>query len=255
MVKTDIIVEARTTSNRLPRKIIKEILGRPVIELMIERLKRISNVNDIIIATTTNKEDDIIEKISKKNDVLCFRGSENDVLGRVLEAAKKFNTDVIVEITGDNPLIDKSISESVIKFFLDNLETYDFVSNDVGCYNENFKFNLSLGFNVKVFKTSLLNSVNKKTNNPVDREHVVNYILQNLKNYKIYNLEPEESLRRPDLRFTLDYIEDYQVIKAIYENLYTKNINFEAKDIIDFLDANPDIKKLNSGCSQEKYKY
>ena len=255
MFKTDIIVEVRTTSNRLPGKVIKKIIDRPVIELMIERLKRINNIQDIIIATTLNSDDDIIVNISKENKVKCYRGSENDVLGRVLCAAEKNNTDIIVEITGDNPLIDPYISELMINFFTKNHLKYDYISNDVGCYDDKIKFNLALGLNVKIFKTSLLKKVSKLTTNPVDREHVVNYILQNSNTYKIHNYEVEKIYQRPDLRFTLDYQEDFELIKNVYENLYHKKNDFNAKDIINFLDLNPKIKKLNSNCIQNQYTY
>jgi spore coat polysaccharide biosynthesis protein SpsF len=255
MFKTDIIVEVRTTSNRLPGKAIKKIINRPVIELMIERLKRISNVQDIIIATTVNTDDDVIEKISNKNKVKCFRGSENDVLGRVLLAANKYNTDIIVEITGDNPLIDPHISELIIEFFIKNNLKYDYVSNDVGCYDNKISFNLALGLNVKIFKTSLLKKVSELTINPVDREHVVNYILQNSDKYKIHNYEVEKVYQRPDLRFTLDYQEDFELIRHVYENLYLKKNDFNAKDIIGFLDDNPKIKQLNHKCIQNQYTY
>ena len=167
MLKKDVIVEVRTNSNRLPGKVIKKILERPVIDLMIERLKKIKNIQDIILATTINKDDDIIEEIAFKNKIGCFRGSENDVLGRVVKATKQYNTNIIVEITGDNPLIDPKISESMIDFFVKNMSKYDYVSNDVGCYNDQVKFNLSLGLNVKIFKTTLLSEVEKLTSNSV----------------------------------------------------------------------------------------
>ena len=154
--KIDIIVEARTHSKRLPGKLIMKILGRPTLELMIERLKRIKKINDIIIATTTNKDDDIIEEIAKKNNVKFFRGSEEDVLGRVVEAINFFKTDIVVQITGDNPLVDKKIAEELISFFLDNYKKYDFICNDAGIYNSKFIKEYPMGLNIKVFKSSVL---------------------------------------------------------------------------------------------------
>ena len=253
--KIDIIVEARLSSKRLPHKVMLKAIGRPLLDLMIERLKKINFVDNIIIATTTNKEDDEIVNLAQNNGVIFFRGSENDVLGRVACAAKENKSDVIVQITGDNPLVDKKITEDLIKFYIANQDKYDFASNDCGCVNSRFKKTFSLGLSTKVFSSSLLFKIEKITNHPIDREHVVNYIIKNYKKYRIYDFKAKDEYFRPDLRFTLDYLEDYKVIKLIYENLYIKNQNFSAINIFNFLDANPNIKKMNSHCVQKEYEY
>ena len=253
--KIDIIVEARLFSTRLPGKVMLKVLKRPLLALMIERLKQINFVENIIIATTTNKIDDEIVNLANNSGVKFFRGSESDVLGRVVGAAKENKTDIIVQITGDNPLVHKEIVENIIKFYTANQDKYDFVSNDAGIYNDAFKQEFPMGLNTKVFASSLLFDVEKITTNLVDREHVVNYILKNCNKYRVHNFKAENRYCRPDLRFTLDYPEDYKVIKLIYENLYEKDKNFSAIDIFDFLDKNPDIKKMNSHRKQQKYNY
>jgi len=253
--KIDIIVEARLSSKRLPKKVLLKVLERPLLDLMIERLKKISFAEDIIVATTTNKNDDEIANLAKNSGVKFFRGSENDVLGRVVGAAKENKTDIIVQITGDNPLVDKEVVENIIKYYTTNQDKYDFVSNDVGIYNDTFKQEFPMGLNTKVFSSSLLSDIEKITNNPVDREHVPNYILKNYNKYRVKNFKAENKYCRPDLRFTLDYLEDFKVIKSIYENLYKKNKNFTAIDIFNFLDKNPKIKKINSHRKQQKYNY
>ena len=253
--KIDIIVEARSNSKRLPGKILMKILDRPVIDLMIERLKRINLINDIIIATTTNEDDDIIEKIAKKNNIRCFRGSEEDVLGRVTKAINFFKTDIVVQITGDNPLVDKDLTEELISFFLENDKKYDFICTDAGIYNSKFKKEYPMGLNIKVFKSSILIDVEKKTKNKIDREHVVNYILKNSERFNILSYKAAPKFCRQDIRLTLDYIEDFNVIKLVYENLYSKNKNFNIGDVFNFLDKNLEIKNLNSNRSQKVYKY
>ena len=255
MQRIDIIVEARMTSKRLPGKVALEILGRPILDLMIERLKKIKNANNIIIATTKNSIDDKIEKIATNNNVLCFRGSENDVLKRVLLAAEKNKTDIIVEITGDNPLIDFKISNKIIEFFISNQNKYDYVSNDAALYNNNFGASCIIGFNTKVFTSKILKKVDSLTDHPTDREHVVNFILNNEDIFKIHNYESEEKFNRKDIRLTLDYPEDYQIIKKIFEELYPLNNDFSAGDIIEYLDKNPKVKNINKNCVQQKYKY
>ena len=252
--KIDIIVEARTHSKRLPGKVLMKILDRPVIELIIERLKKIEKVNDIIIATTIKKNDDILE-LAKKNGVKCFRGSEDDVLGRVTKAINFFKTDIVVQITGDNPLVDKNLTEELILFFLKNQDKYDFICTDAGIYNSKFKKEYPMGLNIKVFKSSILIDAEKKTKNSLDREHVVNYILKNSDQFKILSYKAPPKLCRQDIRLTLDYMEDFKVIKLVYENLYPKNNNFDIYEIVNFLDKNSEIKNLNSNCNQKVYKY
>ena len=253
-LKIDIIVEARMTSTRLPGKVLLPIVEKPALELMIERLRRVTNASEIIVATTTNKSDDKIVELAHKNNVQCYRGSEDDVLKRVLESAQLFNTDVIVEITGDNPLADPVLIDNMINKFVKLKDTVDFMSNDVGCYNDNVKFEFPLGLNVKIFKTSVLNSVETKAKRSVDREHVVNYILKNMDQYRVYNYTPSGYYARPDLRFTMDYHEDYFLIKQVYEGLYKCNKNFTSADIIEFLDRNPEVKNINIDCVQNRYR-
>jgi len=252
--QVDIIVEARMTSSRLPGKILLEAVNKPLLELMIERLRKIKIVDNVIIATTSNTNDDIIVSLCERLNVPFFRGSENDVLGRVVETAQKFKTDIIVEITSDNPLVDPALTEKVIAEFLRKSDQFDFLSNDMGCYSNNYKITYPLGLcNTKVFKTSLLEEVARSTNKKVDREHVVNYIINNPKKYRLFNIEAENEYRRSDIRLTLDYLEDYKVIKKVFENLYPFYPDFSAKDILDFLDAFPDVKDLNKNCIQERY--
>ena len=252
----DIIVEARMSSSRLPEKILLNVLYKPLLELMIERLNIIDLVDNIIIATTKNPKDDVIVSLCEELNTPFFRGSENDVLGRVLQAAQKYETDIIVEITSDNPLVDPELCKYVIEEFLNKMDEFDFVSNDMGCYSSDYEITYPLGLcNTKIFKTSLLEEVEKSTTNPVDREHVVNYIINNPDKYKLYNVEASGEYQRTDMRFTLDYPQDYEVIRSVFEALYPSKPNFTASDIINFLDANPHIKDLNKDCVQERYEY
>ena len=252
IVKTvDIIVEARMNSTRLPGKTCLTAIGKPVLGLLIDRLKNVNNIRNIIIATTTNDSDDQIELIADNEGVCCFRGSENDVLGRVLACAQYFETDVIVEVTGDNPLSDPTIISDMVNTFLEHDNSIDFLSNDIGCYNDSVPIRFPLGINVKIFRTSLLSTVSKLTSSPSDREHVVNYILKNMSDYRIYDYEPLEIYYRPDLRFTMDYKEDYLLIKKVFEHF--NGVSFSGIDVIEYLDLNPDVKKINFDCQQNTY--
>ena len=205
-------------------------------------------VKDIIIATTTNKIDDEIVNLANNSGVKFFRGSESDVLGRVVGAAKENKTDIIVQITGDNPLVHKEIVENIIKFYTANQDKYDFVSNDAGIYNDAFKQEFPMGLNTKVFASSLLFDVEKITTNLVDREHVVNYILKNCNKYRVHNFKAENRYCRPDLRFTLDYPEDYEFLKRIFNELYIPNNVFSLFEIIKLLKTKPELMSINRHC-------
>ena len=255
LYKVDIIVEARSKSKRFPNKVLKKIDNKTVLEIMINRLKNINGINDIIIATTRNKEDEKIVQIAKKNNVKFYKGSENDVLKRVLLAAKKFKTEIIVEITDDNILVDYKISNEIVKFYLKNRKKYDFVSNDIEIYLDNKKSNGPLGFSTKVFTTKILSKVDKLTKNPIDREHVANYIVKNHKKFRIKNISLPKFLKKENFRLTMDYKQDYEVIKRVYKKLYPRNKNFTAIDIVDYFKKNPKIKLINFNCIQAKYIY
>lgn len=254
-LKIDIIIEARMNSTRLPGKVLLPIMDKPLLLLMVERLKRINFISDIIIATTENRSDDVICNLAKKEKISFYRGSEDDVLGRVLNAAKFYGTEIIVEITSDNPLAEPKLVEEILSFFLDKKNNFDIISTDMGYYNQNSLITFPLGLGVKVFKTELLEEVSSKTNHPIDREHVVNYILKNTDYYKCHNFLAKGFYKRPEIRLTMDYEEDYQLIKIIYESLYRKDTNFSFSEIIKFLDSNPELKYINSECKQNVHDY
>ena len=242
-------------SSRLPGKVMLPVLNKPLLLLMIERLGSVKEISDIIIATTLNSSDDVIEEFALKNKISYFRGSENDVLGRVLDAAKKYKTDIIVEITGDNPLADPPLITELIKEFNNNLNKIDIISTDMGYYNHNEEITFPIGLGGKIFKTNLLDSVSKLTKDPIDREHVVNYILKNSKKYNCINYIAKDKYKRPEIRLTVDYEEDFKLIKNIYEKLYKVNKNFSFIELINYLDDNPEVKKINSECKQKQYNY
>jgi spore coat polysaccharide biosynthesis protein SpsF len=236
------IIEARMGSTRLAGKHLKKILGRPVLELLVERVKKTPSINKIVLATTTQKRDDILEKLAKKINIKCFRGSEDDVLGRVLAAAQSTQADLIVETLGDCPLTDPELIEQCIQVFLQN--NYDYVSNSL-------KRTFANGFDVQVYPTKILAEVDGLTDDPIDREHVTTYIYQHPKKYKIKNISAKGDLHWPELVITLDTPKNLQLIKVIFENLYPKNSSFSALDIVRFLRKNPQLLKINKNIKRK----
>ncbi len=236
MKKVGIIIEARVNSQRLYGKVLKKIKGKATLELMIERLKSVSFLNDIIIATSLNPLDNEIVKLAKENSVKYFRGSESDVMSRVLKAAQKFKIEIIISIPGDCPLIDPSCVEEVLKFFLRN--SYDYVSSALSN-------TFPSGMETQVYNTSVLMKASKMTNSKEDREHVTLFIYKNPNLFKVKSLVAPKKFSRPELRLVLDEPEDFKLISLIFKKLYSNNEVFSLSKIIQFLDDHPKYKKLN----------
>lgn len=240
--KTVAIVQARMTSTRLPGKIMKPVLGKPLLELLVERLKRASRLNDIVIATTTNDDDDQVESLTQHLGIGCFRGSEHDVLDRVLRAAHAADADVIVEITGDCPLIDFRVIDRLLEVYQEN--DYDYVSNIL-------KRTYPRGLDTQVFATSVLEEVARLTDDPVDHEHVSLYIYEHPEKFKLHNVEsglPEEYW---DLRLTVDTPDDFELIRRIYEELYPSNPAFTIEDIVQLFQRRPELREINQHIAQK----
>lgn len=242
-MKTFAIIEARMTSTRLPGKILLPVLGRPLLELLIERLKNVPSLDGIIVATTSNPTDDIVEELTKKVGVLCFRGSEEDVLNRVLSAAEFFFCDVIVEITGDCPLVDPEIVEKLIMSY--HTKEIDYASNAL-------KITYPLGMETQIFSTSVLRKVAALTNDPIDHEHVSLYIYEHPEVFSLFNLESNLPEKYWNVRLTVDTEEDFLLVKTIFEYLYPKNPFFNLKEIIDFLEKKHNLLNINQHILQKK---
>jgi spore coat polysaccharide biosynthesis protein SpsF len=238
------IVASRMTSSRLPGKILKNLAGKPALEQLVERLSKSKYLNQTVIATTTNLEDNIIAATAERLEVPYYRGSELDVLSRTVEAAEATQTDIIVQITSDCPLIDSDTVDRVVERFLEH-PYLDYVSN---CLVHTYP----IGFSIEVFRTNTLRAIEKMTQDPADREHVSLYMYERPQQYHLSNVEAPHFLRHPEFRLTLDTIEDYQLISYIYEALYSKNNSFDLYDITQFLLKNPDLSQINVEVKQKK---
>ena len=234
--KVGITIEARMNASRLPGKVLKDLHGKPMLERMIERLKRVRRAEIIVVATTDHPSDLHIALLAKKLGVECYRGSSEDVLDRVLRAAKKYKLDLIVETCGDCPLIEPELLDREIKSFLDNDVDY------VGCHLEK---TFPIGLDAKLFTTKTLDKIDKITNDPPDRENVSLYIYEHPEKYKLLNIEAEGRRRRPDLRLVVDYQEDFDLIWRIYKELYAKNPAFTYDDILDLFERYPELVDMN----------
>jgi len=228
----NISIEARMTSSRLPGKVLKHINKIPALELMINRIKDIKKIDNIIVATTTNKEDDPIISWCSENNIKYFRGSENNVYDRVLKSHQFYNTDIIIELSGDCPLLDPTVIEVCLETYLNG--SYDYVSTG---------WSYPLGMAVEIFSLDSLQSVSKNRELTYeDKEHVSPYLYTSDK-YKVFHVEAPKSLQCDGLSVTLDTIEDFEVIENICKSF--TNIYFTLEDIVIFAKENPTLVLKN----------
>lgn len=243
-MRTVIIVQARMTSTRLPGKVLKQVMGKPLLEYQIERLRRIKFANEIVIATTVNDTDLPIIQVCEKLNVVCYRGSENDVLARYYEAARENGADVVVRITSDCPVIDPLIIDEVIRFYRESYPKYDYVSNSL-------KRTFPRGMDTEVFSFKALEEAFKAATALPDREHVTPYIYRHPEQYSLGNIENIEDESRH--RWTVDTEEDFLLISQIIKAIYPVNPSFNMRDCLELINQNPEWFNINSHVEQKTY--
>ncbi|KIL97192.1 Spore coat polysaccharide biosynthesis protein F [Paramagnetospirillum magnetotacticum MS-1] len=229
-------IEARMTSSRLPGKVLLPAQGKPMLARMVERLKLVPSLDGIVVATTVNATDDPIEALAAELGIGCWRGSEDDVLARVLDAAHAFEADVIVELTGDCPLIDPKIVEHCIRTYRE--AQADYLSNVL-------ERSFPIGMDTQVFATKILDDAARRTDDPTDHEHVSLYIYRHPELYSLKNVAAPPELHDPDLRLTLDTPQDYQLIDQVFAALLPQGADFSLGDILALLKARPQLRKIN----------
>lgn len=234
-MKIGFLITARLKSARLPLKIIKDLNGKTVIERLIDRIKEIKGINEIVLCTSINPQDESLIEIAKRNGIHYFTGHEDDVLKRLLDAAKLFSLDYFLGITADNPLISISYSNLLVEEI--KSEPYDFVKLEglpIGA--------ATYAMNVKALETIC------RVKTIVDTE-IWGRLIEQPEIFSVKKINITGKLNRPNLRFTLDYPEDYEFINNIYCNVpFDKVLNLE--EVIDYLNNNPDILNINRGCVQ-----
>lgn len=229
-----VIIQARVGSSRLPGKVLLEVMGKTILEYVIERVRESKKLEQVIVATTNKKKDKPISDLAKKLKVDLYRGSENDVLDRYYQAAKKFQLEHIVRITADCPLIDSKVIDNVVDYYFDS--GADYSSNTL---EETFPD----GQDVEVFSLESLKEAWQNAELLSEREHVTSYIIKNKDSFKLTSFKNSTNLSLK--RWTLDEKEDFVLIKSVIENLYPSNPGFRMDDILFFLRNNPQIDQVN----------
>ena len=239
-----IIVQARMTSTRLPGKVMKIVCGKPLLEHLINRLKRVKCADQIVIATTVNETEDIIVELCKKLDISYYRGSEEDVLGRYYEAAVEYGGDVIIRITSDCPVIDPDVVSYLIDFYMRNLKKYDYVTNTL-------KRTYPRGMDAEIVSFKALKEAHFNAYDPLDREHVTPFIRNRPTQYHLHNIKYSSDLSR--YRLTVDTSEDMELIRRIFESLYYQNPLFSLNDMLDQMERTPEWETINTHVEIKKY--
>lgn len=233
-MNTVAIIQARVSSTRLPGKVLRPILGKPIMQLQLERIQRSKHIDKIVVATSNQPEDDELHKLCTTMGVACFRGSLDDVLDRFYGAASEWYPEHVVRLTGDCPLADPDIIDKTIEFHLN--AGYDYSSNTLDpTYPD--------GLDVEVFRFSCLKDAWKEAELVSEREHVTPFIYKRPERYRLGSCKGLTDLS--NLRWTVDESDDFELIKAIYESLYPEKPDFTTLDILNYLEANPEYLKLN----------
>lgn len=224
------IIQARTSSSRLPGKVLLPLAGKTVLEHVVERVSRSSRVEEVVVATSLKKEDIKIVSLMSSIGVRVFTGSENDVLDRYYQCARLLRAEHIVRVTSDCPFVDAEIIDLIV-------DRHISIGADI-TRNENCLH----GFEVEVFTFEALRIAWREARLLSDREHVSTYILRNSKKAELISI-PKNIY---GVRLVLDHKEDYEVVKYVFETLYSKNKEFSYREVVEFVKTKPNILSLNS---------
>lgn len=226
-------------SSRLPGKVLMPAVGRPILSLNIERLRLARTVSTVVVATSTDAEDDAIEACCEAEGIAVFRGSQDDVLDRIYRCVAQHGWRVFAKFTADNPLIDPDVIDRVVDVFLQSPDRYDYVSN-------NHPPTWQDGQEVEVIRASALEEAWRRADQPFQREHVTPYIWDQPERFRTANVARENDDWYHQYRWTLDYPEDYAFVKAVYERLYPASPRFGTAELMALVAAEPHIHALNA---------
>lgn len=229
------ILQARISSRRLPGKVMKPILGRPMLARQLERLRRCRRVDDLVVATSDQPDDDPLAELCAAEGTACFRGSLDDVLNRFHRCAVEQQADHVVRLTGDCPLADPAVIDEVIRFF--HAGNYDYASNVLPPTFPD-------GLDVEIIRFSCLEEADREAVLPSHREHVTPFLRVHPECYRLGNYTGPADLSH--LRWTVDEPDDFEFVRQVYERLYPDKPDFTTQDILDLLAHEPALQTINS---------
>lgn len=239
-IKIVTVIQARIGSTRLPGKVMMPLAGKPLLLRQYERIRAAKLIDKIIIATTTEEIDNTIVDLCIDNNINYYRGNSTDLLDRHYKAVITYSADAVVKIPSDCPLIDPGVIDNVLKYYIDNYNKFDFISNlHPASYPD--------GNDVELMTMNALTDAWHNAKNKLEREHTTPYFWENPEKFRIGNLLWETGKDYSmSHRFTIDYPEDYEFVKIIYDELFSDENIFSLDDILSLLEKNPEIRNINS---------
>ncbi|MCG8509228.1 MAG: glycosyltransferase family protein [Rhodospirillales bacterium] len=241
-MRTVASIEARMGSSRLRGKMTADIVGRPVLVRVIERLRQTQSLDAIVLATSTADDDRELAVLAETEGIVCFRGGEDDVLGRVAEVHGKMGSETVVQICGDCPLLDPDIVDQAVEVFSAN--ACDLVAAGA-------KQSFPQGTEVNVLAFDALSDLAATTQDPAHREHVTLGFHEQPDRYRVLHLMAPKALQAPELRLQLDYPEDLELIRRIYGALEPKmGPRFRTADILSLIREDPRLARINRHCDE-----
>lgn len=228
-----IIIQARIGSTRLPKKMILPFYeSQGIFSILLQRISKRINKSDIILATSVNAENDILDNIAKENEVACFRGSENDVLQRFIDAAEHYNSNMIIRVCADNPFLDINCLEKLYHEFANFQCDYLAFKTSEGIPTIKTHY----GFWAEAVRIDALKRIKFLTDENLYHEHVTNYIYSHPNEFKIVlNSIPQEIEKNHNLRLTIDTEKDFEIQKEIFDHIYRDNKDFSCQDVCKYL--------------------
>jgi len=254
-MRTVATIEARMTSSRLPGKVLKPLVGKPMLQWLIERIRPAKSLDEIVVATSDQSSDDTIADFARQMGVVLFRGNLEDVLGRLTRCAETRKADLIVKLSGDNPLYHHALIDDMVEYF--KHEKYDFLGTTFMSFSKawHVQRTFPLGLGVALFPLWVLKDAESSTNDPRDRESVVKYMIEHPEKYKLGAFQADgmwANLNRPELRLTVDTEKDFYLMESIFSNLFTQGKLFTVSQAIQFLDQYPQVRDMNKAVRQKE---
>jgi spore coat polysaccharide biosynthesis protein SpsF len=234
-------IEARMAASRLPGKVMLPLAGAPMLQRLIERIRRSARVDDVVVATTVSAPDAIIADLCGRIDCRVYRGPVEDITRRLMEAAA--GADVVMQITGDCPLIDPAHVDETLRLLIDR--NADYASNSLD------RNTFPLGCDVRCFTMAALRRSAELSDDPTDRVHGSYFIYRHPEMFRLVGWDAPVDLRWPELRLTVDEPADYELVRRVFEALYPAQPDFGVADVVALLRRNPDWILLNSAVRQK----
>ena len=241
------LIVARLNSSRLPNKNIMQICNKPMISLLIDRVKKSDFVDEVVIATSDKETDDRLEILANDIGIGIYRGPLDNVMGRINGAAKEFNANNIIEILGDNPLVNHFLIDDVAEIFKKNKSDYSATATTEYPLLDNSTSFFSIGLRVQIYKSKVALEYENFRELLGPDDHPSSFIFNNPKHFKISFLEAKGNwafMNRPSLNFAVNYEKNFKLIKKIFEHFEDNLSEFTLKEMYEFLDENPSLYTL-----------